>query len=834
MTDIDLSHHQDDQPATPPPVGADDWVSPYNAMVSPSVGKQDILPEGRGINPSDHHLFNHSSKDGLLISSTPPSLPQEGEGITLSTDGEAIPLGDTPSSTLSSNHPPTSASSYRIHPQGTEEDSYAIVSGHQDRSSGSFMDSRPGSSSGSDGRGDGKERKDSHKKNTPLPSSLITSALSDWGNGDTSHQNHSSTSHRPLVPRNNLYFGGSSAISRLRRRSHLSSRRSTVSMSPSMRTSVGGEIPKERKAVRPTVQVFLFANPKSGDRRGRHLIDLEVQHFRLKESPEVQIQIYNILDQTSREEGMRLLKYILHRRAGEAECEVHVWSAGGDGTVTSVLDLLLDPHWDIDPSEVFFSCIPFGTGNDFSQVLGWGRTVEKSDVLGKHLEELARIASSRVTNADSGKAYMDIWEVDIATYPNGRLRRVGAPEDEKNGRLSRRMTNYFTIGVQGYVGRGFEGSRARSRFANACIYARESMKWLIFRKFPPVTRVWSGIRQPLPPPQSSSEAQEGGGMMRGEWNGKPWDEEEQEYETVLTCVDPDSECAGKVRRLFRMVKARWKKGKASKPTRYTRDANGCSIQPSYTPPPVKPTKEEMELVEKLQGRPTLLNNPIEVVVQNIPHIWGRNVDLWGDSPETADTVMPQQGPTDPSEWTPQTASDGKLEIFSFSSVWSYIKKLGLRFDHLSRVGQFGDCELTFRQGGTSNMGHWVGRRRRHEKVTCFMIDGEFYEVKDPKYVRFRRNGQIRLVGNSAEAAKARLVRDTRCEDLHAASLPINLAHLASGAGRNSASPASSSHAHHPSMENPIAIPALIDNEGQPVLPFDPNHMDSHDGGSSSS
>ncbi|KAI9227404.1 MAG: ATP-NAD kinase-like domain-containing protein [Piptocephalis tieghemiana] len=515
-----------------------------------------------------------------------------------------------------------------------------------------------------------------------------------------------------------------------------------------MRTSVGGEIPKERKAVRPTVQVFLFANPKSGDRRGRHLIDLEVQHFRLKESPEVQIQIYNILDQTSREEGMRLLKYILHRRAGEAECEVHVWSAGGDGTVTSVLDLLLDPHWDIDPSEVFFSCIPFGTGNDFSQVLGWGRTVEKSDVLGKHLEELARIASSRVTNADSGKAYMDIWEVDIATYPNGRLRRVGAPEDEKNGRLSRRMTNYFTIGVQGYVGRGFEGSRARSRFANACIYARESMKWLIFRKFPPVTRVWSGIQ----------------------------------YETVLTC----------------------------------------------------PTKEEMELVEKLQGRPTLLNNPIEVVVQNIPHIWGRNVDLWGDSPETADTVMPQQGPTDPSEWTPQTASDGKLEIFSFSSVWSYIKKLGLRFDHLSRVGQFGDCELTFRQGGTSNMGHWVGRRRRHEKVTCFMIDGEFYEVKDPKYVRFRRNGQIRLVGNSAEAAKARLVRDTRCEDLHAASLPINLAHLASGAGRNSASPASSSHAHHPSMENPIAIPALIDNEGQPVLPFDPNHMDSHDGGSSSS
>ncbi len=45
---------------------------------------------------------------------------------------------------------------------------------------------------------------------------------------------------------------------------------------------------------------------------------------------------------------------------------------GGDGTVTWVISEL--DKYKIPTSKVPFSIIPLGTGNDFSQSLGWGAT----------------------------------------------------------------------------------------------------------------------------------------------------------------------------------------------------------------------------------------------------------------------------------------------------------------------------------------------------------------------------------------------------------------------------------------------------------------------------
>lgn len=53
--------------------------------------------------------------------------------------------------------------------------------------------------------------------------------------------------------------------------------------------------------------------------------------------------------------------------------------------------------------------IPFGTGNDFSQVLDWGRTIQHTDNLGKRLQHLENLITERLQKSDAAR--LDIWQV---------------------------------------------------------------------------------------------------------------------------------------------------------------------------------------------------------------------------------------------------------------------------------------------------------------------------------------------------------------------------------------------------------------------------------------
>jgi hypothetical protein len=120
---------------------------------------------------------------------------------------------------------------------------------------------------------------------------------------------------------------------------------------------------------RPSVYLFIFVNPLSGDQKGQELTKMAIQSFRLKQAPEVQVQIYNILDDKDRELGFEMLKLV----EGMAERDelmpvpenskigttarrrqIHVWSAGGDGTVMSVFEELVSHKVNLDI--VYFSC----------------------------------------------------------------------------------------------------------------------------------------------------------------------------------------------------------------------------------------------------------------------------------------------------------------------------------------------------------------------------------------------------------------------------------------------------------------------------------------------
>lgn len=59
---------------------------------------------------------------------------------------------------------------------------------------------------------------------------------------------------------------------------------------------------------RPSIYLFIFVNPLSGDCKGEDLVKLPIQHFRLRRFPQVQVEIHNILDDKDRTLGLVNIK----------------------------------------------------------------------------------------------------------------------------------------------------------------------------------------------------------------------------------------------------------------------------------------------------------------------------------------------------------------------------------------------------------------------------------------------------------------------------------------------------------------------------------------------
>ncbi|KAJ3344356.1 hypothetical protein HDU93_000146 [Gonapodya sp. JEL0774] len=188
----------------------------------------------------------------------------------------------------------------------------------------------------------------------------------------------------------------------------------------------------------PNRYVFIFVNPRSGNQQGRILVEhLEVQHYRMKSHPEVQIQIYNLLDNEDKANGLSYLKFI--------------WMSG--------------------------------------QVMGWGRTVPGADVAGQRLEKLNYLVLERLEG-------FDLWDVAFEMYEGGFIARPKKltkgkknqhPED-RMPHFHMKMGNYFSIGLQGNVGSFFERRRKKSRIANIFTYAQASLLYVLAGGAPAAAR----------------------------------------------------------------------------------------------------------------------------------------------------------------------------------------------------------------------------------------------------------------------------------------------------------------------------------------------------------
>lgn len=168
--------------------------------------------------------------------------------------------------------------------------------------------------------------------------------------------------------------------------------------------------------------IIVIANRKSGNNDGESIL----QAFRSYLNPAQVIDICDIPPESGLE-WCHLLPNV----------DIRVLVCGGDGTIGWVLNaierLKLDPRPQV--------CIlPLGTGNDLSQVLGWGETfsgeVEVSEILDK-------INRARVVE-------LDRWNLEINHHSHFRL-----PYPKKVSIWN----NYFSIGVDALVTLNFHRKR---------------------------------------------------------------------------------------------------------------------------------------------------------------------------------------------------------------------------------------------------------------------------------------------------------------------------------------------------------------------------------------
>jgi hypothetical protein len=386
-------------------------------------------------------------------------------------------------------------------------------------------------------------------------------------------------------------------------------------------------VPAGSPSIAPvSTYVFIFYNPRSGNLQGEQMRHYAPQHTRLKENVRVQIQMYNLLDKKDFERGLVYLGRLLPSIRDKTV--ILVCSAGGDGSFVSILEAMQKRGIPLDHERIYFSVFGFGTGNDLSQSMNWGRYIPRKDTAS--FDAFAKHIYRRLSGT---LGYMDLWKVNVVPRSNtGYVQKAGSPK-QVTGSSSRLMSNYLTFGIQGMVGVGFERKRRTSRFLNVLEYTKQC-------------------------------------LFRG----------------VLTHV-------GRIREYISTIRHGG----------ITYRLDNCD------------------------------RRSVELVLQNLPGIWGRKMTLWDSCVHRESPLVPNANAACETEWTLSNMGDGKLEVYALKSRRDYIVKQipGLfKYTVLQRLGQFSDRIVIECVSG---------------KTFYMMMDGEFYTLHDIEKVEVKRTTRVKAI-----------------------------------------------------------------------------------------
>eukprot|EP00403_Amphidinium_massartii_P048090 CAMPEP_0178458738 /NCGR_PEP_ID=MMETSP0689_2-20121128/47703_1 /TAXON_ID=160604 /ORGANISM="Amphidinium massartii, Strain CS-259" /LENGTH=1363 /DNA_ID=CAMNT_0020085061 /DNA_START=40 /DNA_END=4129 /DNA_ORIENTATION=- len=254
---------------------------------------------------------------------------------------------------------------------------------------------------------------------------------------------------------------------------------------------------ERRYSTRTPEPVFLFVNPSSGGRLAARWLDLPstvraydlprprttVSSFdRLRAPLCAELRIYSLREgKAGKKAGFLDVKAASKEAPPDSKIRIK-WLVG-DGTVNWVVSEL-DRHG-IDTDLVTIGVAGYGTGNDFSRVLGWGGDPPLS--MPDDVNRLHRLVGGWLV---ADQVTLDLWQVTVRTHPGGSFSVVQSDgnlgltsadvhrmnvRSDKNGCqfFTRFFVNYFSMGIAAQIGAAFEQQRGKSRTANMLVYARE-------------------------------------------------------------------------------------------------------------------------------------------------------------------------------------------------------------------------------------------------------------------------------------------------------------------------------------------------------------------------
>ena len=143
---------------------------------------------------------------------------------------------------------------------------------------------------------------------------------------------------------------------------------------------------------------------------------------------------------------------------------------GGDGSLGRFIgEIEAVPELEHHVACFQYALLPYGTGNDTSQVFGWG---EEEGDWGKTIETLVdAIFNSEVKN-------LTLWKVEVVgdtfmppSDPNQQEEQISKKDLVTGDNLcSITMACYFNLGFDGEIGFDFERQRTQTRICNKVLY----------------------------------------------------------------------------------------------------------------------------------------------------------------------------------------------------------------------------------------------------------------------------------------------------------------------------------------------------------------------------
>lgn len=127
----------------------------------------------------------------------------------------------------------------------------------------------------------------------------------------------------------------------------------------------------------------------------------------------------------------------------------------------------------INLDDVTLCVLPYGTGNDLCQILGWGK--QPKDRWTKKLKNLA------IEIIKAQDEIFNVWEISVHLREDGGdIQQWDSKEKTKKSFNSktyvRPMCNYFSVGIESRIGLGFEKKRTNHAVTNKCVYGWEGVK----------------------------------------------------------------------------------------------------------------------------------------------------------------------------------------------------------------------------------------------------------------------------------------------------------------------------------------------------------------------